>query len=220
MKKIICIVTLSMLTFLGAYAQEYNKAYFDAVTNIRIGYAGALTSSDTHLSGGLDLGVNILEFGVRPYETGAIRLGVDFMLDNFYATDGYHFSTLAHKTSLVPALLGANVKSSHVNILAFGAPLNFTQTFNDKLKLTIGATAKINLNAETYYRYETSAGDYTSINVTGVNTRRFSYDIHVAVDYNDFGIYASYSPMKVFESGNGPDFGFFSVGAIFRNSSF
>lgn len=217
MKKIVIAIAFAMISFLG-FAQENETVYFDAVTNIRIGYAGVVNTSEENLQGGVDFGFNLIEFGVRPYATGAISLGVDFNLDSFHAADGYYFLTASHKTAIVPALnVFREVKRSRLEVINFGMPLNFTQTIGGKLAVTVGATAKINLDSDTFVSYLSATEDYNSLYTSGVKTQRFGYDIHLAVTYDDFGIYASYSPMKVFANGAGPGFNFFSVGVFFRN---
>jgi hypothetical protein len=214
MKKIVFAIAFAMISILGS-AQE--TVYFDGVTNFRIGYAGVLNSSDNNLTGGIDFGLNLIEFGVRPYQSGAVSLGADFMVESFGVADGYYFNTAAHKTAIIPAIGMKEVSRSRATVCAFGLPLNFTQTFAGKLAVTVGATARINLNADTYVDYINATDDRCSYSVYGIPTNRLTYDIHLAVTYEDFGIYASYSPMKVFANGAGPDFNFFSVGAFFRN---
>ena len=217
MKKIILVAAFAVISVFGAFAQENASVYFDPVHNMRFGYAGVLNSSDNNLMGGFEFGLNLFEFGVRPYSTGAISLGADFIVDEFNAAEGNYFLSEAHKTAIVSPLLSfKDIRGSRAGVLAFAFPLNFTQTIGGKLALTLGASAKVNLNAETTTDYISVFDDRCSQTVAGIHTNRLTYDIHLAVTYDDFGIYASYSPMKVFENGYGPDFNFFSVGAIFR----
>lgn len=219
MKKVIFTIAFAIVSILGASAQEDNGVvYFNGISNIRIGYAGILNSSDSKVQGGIDFGFNLIEFGVRPYASGAFSLGADFMLDSFGTADGYYYNSAAHRTEVSPALLGMkDISRSRATICAFTFPLNFTQTIGGKLAVTLGAAAKINLNADTYVDYLNATDDRCSYSVYGIPTTRLTYDIHLAVSYDDFGIYASYSPMNVFANGAGPGFGFFSIGAIFTN---
>jgi len=215
MKKIVFAIAFAMITFLGT-AQENKTVYFSGANNFRIGYAGVLSSSDDKVQGGIDFGFNLIEFGVRPYKSGAISLGVDFMVESIGTEDGYYFNTVAHKTSVIPAVGMKEVRRSRADVCTFGLPLNFTQTIGGKLAVTVGATARINLNADTYVDYTNATDDRCSFSVYGIPTNRLTYDIHMAVTYDDFGIYAAYAPMKVFAPGAGPEFNFFTVGAIFR----
>jgi len=218
MKKIILVVAIAMLTVFGASAQEKkDKTYVDGVTNIRIGYTGIAQCADENLLGGVDFGFNIIELGVRPYDNGKISLGVDFNLNVLHAAENYYFNTADHKTALVPSLgIFNKVKSSSLDFISFGFPLNFTSTFGGKVALTIGASAKINLNAETNVRYVSITDDLTNTSISGIETSRFTYDIHIGLVYSDFGIYASYAPMMMLK-GFGPDFSYFTVGAIFTH---
>ncbi|MBQ4020978.1 MAG: hypothetical protein II613_00320 [Bacteroidales bacterium] len=218
MQKLIFVISFALLTVLGVSAQDYEKSYFEAVSNVRLGYAGIASSSDSHLKGGFDFGFNILEAGVRPYRNGQISLGADLNLDFFNAAESYYFLSAAHKTAIAPSMGVFNkVRSSRLEALTFGFPLNFTNTFGEKLKVTIGASARINLDAGTYVNYLSATEDPTTTSVSGIKTKRFSYDVHLAVSYDGFGIYASYVPMKYFENGYGPDFNFFTVGVIIIN---
>ena len=220
MKKIVFTLAFAIISVLGASAQN-SSVYFDGISNLRFGYAGVLNSSDPKVTGGFEFGFNMIEFGFRPYESGAISLGADFMLDEFGADKGYYYKTVAHKTEITPALV--NVKEIHrsrATVCAFGFPLNFTQTLGDKLAVTIGASAKVNINADTYVDFTNITDDNCTMSVYGIPTNRLTYDFHLAVTYDDFGIYATYSPMKVFEHGAGPDFNFFSVGLFIRKPEY
>lgn len=218
MKKIVLTIALAIISVLGASAQDNGSVFFNGISNIRIGYAGVLNASDSKVQGGVDFGFNMIEFGVRPYASGAITLGADFNLDSFGTADGYYYNSAAHKTEVSPVLLGMKeVSRSRATVCTFGFPLNFTQTLGGKLAVTVGASANINLNADTYVDYLNATDDRCSYSVYGIPTNRLTYDIHLAVTYDDFGIYASYSPMKVFANGAGPGFNFFSVGVFFRN---
>lgn len=222
MKKIILVAVFAMLTVLGAFAQDFDenngKTYCEPMQNMRFGYAGVLGAS-SNLVGGFDFGFNIFELGVRPYNGGRISLGADFQIDVINAADGYYFSSASHKTNVVPATADFNmldVKNARFDLISFAFPLEFSQKFGDKVEFTIGASAKINLNADTYVRYKNATGDYCTLTVEGIRTRRLTYDIHLAITYDDFGVYASYTPMGAFTQEFGPAFSFFTVGAIFR----
>ena len=218
MKKIVFAIAFAIVSVLGASAQENSSVYFDGISNLRFGYAGVLNSSDSNVTGGFEFGFNLIEFGFRPYESGAISLGADFMLDGFGAGKGYYYNTVAHKTQVSPALPGLKeIHRSRATVCAFGFPLNFTQSIGDKLAVTVGASAKVNINADTYVDYTSITDDNSTLSVYGIPTNRLTYDFHLAVTYDDFGIYASYSPMKVFSNGAGPGFNFFSVGVFIRN---
>lgn len=219
MKKIFFVVSIALLSVFGASAQDYEKAYFTELTNVRLGYAGIAKTADSNLKGGFDLGLNILEVGVRPYRNGQISLGADFNLDTFKAAESYYFLSAAHKTAIAPSMGVFNkVKSSRLEALSFGFPLNFTNTIGDKLTLTIGASARINLDADTFVNYISATDDPTTTSVSGIRSKRFSYDVHLSIAYDGFGVYASYVPMNYFESGFGPSFSFFTVGVIILNN--
>lgn len=214
MKKIILVAAFAMMTVFGAFAQEA-KAYCEPAQYMKFGYAGVLGAT-SNVTGGFDFAVNILELGVRPYDSGRISLGADFQLDVFNAKEDYYFESASHKTAVVPAKGVFDVKRSNFDFLSFAFPLDFTQTIGGKLAITLGASARVNLNADTFTRYKSAAGDYCTFGVEGINTRRFTYDVHVAFTYDDFGVYASYNPLGAFADGYGPKFSFFTVGAIIR----
>ena len=220
MKKFLFTIALAVVSAIGVSAQESESSsvYFNGISNLRFGYAGVLNSSDSKVNGGFEFGFNILEFGFRPYESGAISLGADFILDSFGTEDGYYFNTAAHRTEVSPALPGfKEISRSRATACAFGFPLNFTQRLGDKLEVTVGASAKVNINADTWVDYTNITDDRCTLSVYGIPTNRLTYDVHMAVSYDNFGIYATYSPMKVFAEGAGPSFNFFSVGVIIRN---
>lgn len=220
MKKFFIAIAFAFVSVIGVSAQESENSsvYLNGISNLRFGYAGVLNSSDSKVNGGFEFGFNIIEFGVRPYESGAISLGADFILDEFSTEKGYYYNTVAHKTEVSPALPGfKEISGSRASVCAFGFPLNFTQRLGDKLEVTVGASAKVNINADTWVDYTNITDDRCTLSVYGIPTNRLTYDVHMAVSYENFGIYATYSPMKVFAEGAGPSFNFFSVGVILRN---
>ena len=217
MKKILFVVAFAVISVFGASAQSNDVVFAEVGQYIRLGYAGVANSSTSNLNGGFDLGVNIIEFGVRPYSTGAISLGADFMLDTFHPAKDHYFFTSGDLTVIVPSIF-SKIKYSTATVLALGVPLNFTQNIGGKLNITVGATAKVNMNASTRLVYSNSDNKkWNTERTSGIPTNRLTYDVHCAVDVNGFGIYASYSPMNIFESGHGPQFNMFSVGLIWKN---
>ena len=214
MKKIVLIIAIAMLSVFGASAQRSDLVVAKAGSNLRIGYAGAANNSN--VAGGVDLGINIIEVGVRPYSTGTVALGADFLLDTYHPTSGKYFLSGGHSTAIVPSIF-SKIRYSTATVIAFGIPLNFTQRLSDNLAITVGAAAKINMNASTRLVYTNSDNKWNTDRVSGIYTNRVTYDIHCSVDVSGFGIYASYSPMNVFESGYGPNFEMFSVGLIFKH---
>jgi hypothetical protein len=216
MKKIFLTVAVAMFAVLGASAQDGDIVFAKSVQNIRIGYAGVANASNSNLAGGVDLGVNIIQIGVKPYSTGAITVGADFLMDTYHPTKDHYFLTVDHRTVIVPTIF-TKTKYSGSTVLGFGIPLDFTQKIGRNLAITLGAAARINLNASTRLVYADSDKKWHTERASGIHTNRVTYDLHCSVDVDGFGIYAAYAPMNVFEDGYGPSFNMFSVGLIFKH---
>ncbi|MBO6068251.1 MAG: hypothetical protein J6T49_04535 [Bacteroidales bacterium] len=214
MKKVFFVIAFAMLTVIGASAQMSDFVTAKVGSNIRLGYVGAANNSN--VAGGFDLGINVIEVGVRPYSTGELTLGADFLMDIYHPTSGKYFLSGGHSTTIVPSIF-SKIKYSTSTVLGFGIPLNFTQRISDKLSVTAGATARINMNASTRLVYTNSDNKWNTERASGIYTNRVTYDLHLSVDVDGFGIYASYCPMNVFESGHGPSFNTFAVGLIFKH---
>lgn len=214
MKKALFVIAFAMLTIIGASAQRSDFVTAKVGSNVRLGYVGAANNSN--VAGGFDFGVNVIEVGVKPYSAGALTLGADFLMDIYHPTSGKYFLSGGHSTAIVPSIF-SKIRYSTATVLGFGIPLNFTHRVNDKLALTLGAAARINMNASTRLVYTNSDNKWNTDRATGIYTNRVTYDVHFSVDVDGFGIYASYSPMNVFEGNHGPSFNTFAVGLIFKH---
>ncbi len=214
MKKVLFVVAFAMLSVFVASAQRSDLVTAKVGSNVRLGYVGAANNSN--VAGGFDLGVNVIEVGVKPYSAGSLTLGADFLMDIYHPTSGKYFLSGGHSTAIVPSIF-SKIRYSTATVLGFGIPLNFTHRVSDKLSLTLGAAAKINMNASTRLVYSDSDNRWDTVRASGIYTNRVTYDVHFSVDVDGFGIYASYSPLDVFESGHGPSFNTFAVGLIFKH---
>lgn len=214
MKKVLFVIAFAMLTVIGASAQRSDIVTAKAGSNIRVGYVGAANNSN--VAGGVDFGVNIIEVGVKPFSTSSLTLGADFLLDTYHPTSGKYFLSGGHSTAIVPSIF-SKIRYSTATVLGFGLPLTFTQRLTDKLSVSVGATARINMNASTRLVYTNSDNKWNTERASGIYTNRVTYDLNLSVDVDGFGIYASYRPMNVFESNHGPSYNTFAVGLIFRH---
>ncbi|MBR3030004.1 MAG: hypothetical protein IKH93_02490 [Bacteroidales bacterium] len=214
MKKVLFVIAFAMLTVIGASAQRSDLVTAKAGSNIRVGYVGAANNSN--VAGGVDFGINIIEVGVKPFSGSSLTLGADFLLDTYHPTSGKYFLSGGHSTAIVPSIF-SKIKYSTSTVLGFGLPLTFTQRLTDKLSVSVGATARINMNASTRLVYTNSDNKWNTERASGIYTNRVTYDLNLSVDVDGFGIYASYRPMNVFEANHGPSYNTFAVGLIFRH---
>ncbi|MBR5736643.1 MAG: hypothetical protein IKX60_07630 [Bacteroidales bacterium] len=214
MKKILFSIAIAMFSVFGASAQRSDLITSEIGSNLRVGYVGSADNSN--IAGGFDLGINIIEIGVNPYSGSALTLGADFLLDTYHPTSGKYFLSASHSTAIVPSIF-SKIKYSTATVLGLGIPLDFTQRLSDKLSVSVGASARINMNASTRLVYTNSDNKWNTERVSGIYTNRVTYDLHLSVDVDGFGIYASYRPMNVFEDGHGPSFNTFAVGLIFKH---
>lgn len=214
MKKVLFVIAFAMLTVIGASAQRSDLFTAKVGSNLRVGYVGAANNSN--VAGGFDFGINVIEAGVKPYSTGTLTIGADFLLDTYHPTSGKYFLSGGHSTAIVPSIF-SKIRYSTATVLGFGIPVTFTQRLTDKLSVSLGAAARVNMNASTRLVYTNSDNKWNTERASGIYTNRVTYDLNLSIDVDGFGIYASYRPMNVFESSHGPSFSTFAVGLIFKH---
>lgn len=218
------------------------------VSYIYFGFNG-LTNSDADLRDKMgffqsqQLGVNLVEFAVRPFEGGRLSLGVDFSSSWYQMNKDYMWYTYDYKflgavpvpkenglcVSIAPKELFAikEVKQSTLAVSTFGFPLNFSYTFG-RFTVLGGGTLEVNLDGVNSFKGvdlnnngidDRRSGMFFSKKI-GVN--RVTFDVHAGFSYGGLGLYFKYNPLPKFYMGTvdgkevicGPQFQSWTVALI------
>ena len=167
--------------------------------------------------------MNLLEFRIRPYDTGMFTLGVDFDWDYYRLRDTYFWVPDASKEKVTIGSMENSgfkrIKKSRLSVRTLSVPVAFEQDFG-KFTIRIGAAGEYNLPAVSRFKGQSRDGDTVKEWKGGehfsdqIKTRRFTYNIFGAFSYGGLGVYVKYSPMTQFEEGFGPQFNTISFGVI------
>ena len=263
MKKILALV-IGLCVASGAFAQSFGSRMADVDLDWELGDSpfsvapvsyvffgfNSLINADSELKAhtgffrSQQLGANIIEVAVKPFEGGRFSLGADltanwYRLSNdymwvpyVYAFKGFlgrgengHFVQYESKE-----LNGIQeVKKSLLTVCTFSFPVNFSYTYG-AVTAMMGASLDVNLNGRVQFKgvdvlgnniVETSSGNRFS---KSIGTNRIGFNVHAAISYGGLGLYAQYTPIPKFykyydeeskrEAVCGPQFQTLSVGII------
>jgi hypothetical protein len=188
------------------------------------------------------LGANIVEVAIKPFEGARFSLGADFTA-NWYRLNKdfmwvpYVYSSekftgrgengLFVKYESKEANGIAEVKKSLLTVCTFSIPVNFSYTFG-AFTAMLGASLDINLNGCSQFKGVDSQGNNIVELSSGnrysrkIGTNRLGFNLHAALSFGGLGLYAQYTPMAKFYKGMvdgrevvcGPQFQTLSVGII------
>ena len=143
----------------------------------------------------------------------SFSIGLGFSYRFYGAADGFVYSKEGSRLVLTPVEDGFRKKDSRLDVLTFQIPLMLTQRLGNHAKLSLGAVACLNTYAEA--KSVCKEGDIKhSITYKGLQQRLFTTEIVGSIGVWDFvGIYASWSPITLFQAPYGPQLKSWSLGA-------
>lgn len=140
--------------------------------------------------------------------------GIGIGTQVYHAQDGFAYAKVGSSLVLLPVEPGASVKSTRLDVLNFQIPLMLTVPVGSDVKFTLGGVACFNSYARAHT--EISNGS-TKIKTTykGLQQRLFTAELTSSIGVCDIlGVYASWSPMTLFQSPYGPRLKSWSLGAV------
>lgn len=165
---------------------------------------------------------NSIEIGFRDFigirwsrgrYTPSFSIGVGIGCQRYYAQDGFAYTRIGSNLVLIPVEEGYNVKSTGLDVFNFQIPLIFTVPMGCDVKFCLGGIGCFN----TYARAHTEIFNGTAkIKTTykGIQQRLFTAELMCSLGFCDLlGVYASWSPMTLFQSPYGPQLKSWSIGA-------
>lgn len=146
--------------------------------------------------------------------TPSFSIGLGFGVQRYGAQKGFRYAMDGSRLTVVPVEDGTSVRSSDLFVYNFQVPLLFSIPVGCDVKFTAGAVACLNFS--TLARTEVAVGsDRYKTTYRGVQQRLFTTDIMCSLGVCDIiGVYASWSPMTLFQAPYGPRLKSWSIGAI------
>ena len=263
MKKILAFV-IGFSVASGAFAQSFGSRMADVDLDWELGKSAFSVAPVSYVYFGFNsllnaeaeymahtgffrtqqLGANIIELAVKPFEGGRFSLGADFAAnwyrlnkDYMWVPYKYDFGGYTGRgengmfVKYEPKELNGiqEVKKSLLTVCTFSFPVNFSYTFG-AITTMLGASLEVNLNGRVSFKgvdvqgnkiVETSSGNRFS---KKIGTNRLGFNVHAALSYGGLGLFVQYNPMPKFykyydeerkaESFCGPQFQTVSVGVI------
>lgn len=148
--------------------------------------------------------------------TPSFSIGVGIGTQWYGAQDGFAYTRIGSNLVLIPVEDDCSVKSTWMNVVNFQVPLLLTIPMGCDVKFTLGGIGCFN----TFVRAQTElANGTTKIKTTykSLQQRLFNTELMCSLGLFDIlGVYASWSPMTLFQSPYGPQLKSWSIGAIFN----
>ncbi|MDE6552512.1 MAG: hypothetical protein K2K98_06080 [Muribaculaceae bacterium] len=163
---------------------------------------------------------NSIEIGFREvagieWSRGAYSFstGIGFGHQTYHAQDGFIYAKSGSRLVLIPVASGTSVKYTGLNMLNFQIPLLFSVNIGCDVKFTLGGVACFNTYAWARTDLEIDKVRHKTT-YKGLQQRLFTADLTASIGVCDIlGVYASWSPMTLFDSSFGPRLKSWSLGA-------
>ncbi len=165
---------------------------------------------------------NSIEFGIRNIIglkwshgrcTPEFSIGVGMSGQRYSAVDGFAYSKEGSKLVVVPIAEGVHRKTTHFNVFTVQVPLMLTQPLGSSMKFMVGGIACLNTYAWCTTKTEENSVKQKSV-YKGLQQRLFTAEAVCALGVcNVLGVYASWSPMTLFQQQFGPQLKSWSIGA-------
>ena len=144
----------------------------------------------------------------------AFSIGLGVGTQYYKAQDGFAFGKEGSGLIVVPVAEGCNLESTSLAVFNFQVPLMFTLPIGRDVKFTLGGVAYFN----SYAKAETvvSIGkDRYKTRYKGLQQRLFTGELTCGIGVCDIlGVYASWSPMTLFQAPYGPQLKSWSIGGV------
>ena len=165
---------------------------------------------------------NAIEWGIRDvvglrwsrgscFPSFSVGLGIGFQ--KYRAQDGYIYAQDNSNLVLLPVEEGYDIKSTELNVFKFQVPLLFTIPLGCDVKFTVGGIGCFNTYARAHTEIK-NGNTKIKANYKGLQQRLFTAEVMASLGVCDIlGVYASWSPMTLFQEPYGPQLKSWSIGA-------
>lgn len=181
-------------------------------------YAGGLIPTGSHgaITGGWEIGVNNLIMGEWLPGRGlpSLAIGLGF---------GWEMQTVGHGAILnsehgrlftLPAPTGIHDVKSRIRRFHFTIPLTVTIPIHRKFQMTLSPELHLNTYTTASASFSDNDGRHTSLSFKGLHQKIATVDLTAGLGFREaIGVYVTYSPMKPWKEGYGPQYHTIAVGA-------
>ena len=163
---------------------------------------------------------NLIEKTLPLYKNNiGLTSGFGFNWKNYFLEKNAHLIENDDITIIAPAPAGINYKYSRLRVFQIAVPLllEWQPTFGKNHKLFINAGVIGGVNAAATYRVkytEPNGGEVNMVESKGLNIAPITLDYIGQIGYNDWSVYAKYSPFSIFQNEKGPNVRAVSLGVM------
>ena len=238
MKKILALV-IGLGVASGAFAQSFGSRLADVDLELELGESPFCVAPVSYVYFGFNslinaesdfkaltgffrtqqLGANIIEVAVKPFEGGRFSLGADITANWYRLNNDYMWVPFIYRDNRGYTGRGENghyvwyeskaengiqeVKKSLLTVCTFSFPVNFSYSFGS-ITAMLGASLEVNLNGCAQFKGVDNQGNNIVETHSGnrfskkIGTNRIGFNVHAALSYGGLGLYVQYSPMAKF----------------------
>ncbi len=140
------------------------------------------------------------------------ELGVGFSGSHYNAQDNFFYQKQGDKLILASVEEGLKVKETSLDIFTIQVPMLYNQRISKDFTFSIGAIANFNTYAVATTKKKNFDEEYHKITYKGLQQNLFTVDAYASISVCNIGVFAKWSPMKVFKQQFGPDLKGFTIG--------
>ena len=145
--------------------------------------------------------------------TPSFSIGLGYGCQRYSAQKGFMYAKNGSRLILVPAGDGVEVSSTDLQVFTFQIPLLFTIPIGRAVEFVAGAVGCFNTYACASSELKVGSSKYKTT-YKGLQQRLFTTELTASLGVCDIlGVYASWSPMTLFQSPYGPQLKSWSIGA-------
>lgn len=184
------------------YVAFFNHPYW----GWRFNYSGNANVKDCFEVGFKNLLGVVWKRGGAQFETG---IGINLAR---FLTPGHNaFTKEGDRLTVAPVDPEVVIRHSRLDVFGFQVPLIYNQKIAGPLQTSIGAI--LNFNTYAKASCELQEGNVSvSSKYKGLHQNLFGVEAYAAIHLWEFGIYASWKPMKLFDANFGPEVRSWSLG--------
>lgn len=151
---------------------------------------------------------DIASFGIVFNGGNAIRLGINYSVDNYAFKNKLTIDRTA--AGIVPIQLPDDVKKSKLRGSYINVPLSIDIAFSDNVTLTPSAYVGILCKSITKYKAPKVKNDIDCLN-------NYHAGVGLSLNFEDVGLFCDYSLTPLFQNGIGPDANRITFGIVLLN---
>lgn len=140
------------------------------------------------------------------------EIGLGASSSYYFASDNFCFQKEGDKIVLAPVPDGMYTKQSSLMIDALLVPVFYNQRLGKNGSFTLGAIANFNFFSSATTKLHTANDQYVTTTYRGLQQRLLTLDTYASINFYGIGVFAKWSPIKVFDKKFGPELKGFTIG--------